>query len=170
MIFKDLSQEKLKHHLKTLMMVKMAPNPIQTSSNGEKTDRLVKGWLTTTLFEEVLGIVIGLNIAVEVWNALVHSFVRVSPDRRLALKHRLTTITQGTNTLAKYLQRFKEVCDDLAAIGKPVLDPKKSWWFLNGLGKGYEIFTTTMLRPPVPPYSEVVTLVESHAARHKLDI
>jgi hypothetical protein len=32
------------------------------------------------------------------------------------------------------------------------------------------MFTTTMLHPPVPPYSEVVTLVESHAAHHKLDI
>jgi hypothetical protein len=159
---------------------KAPPQSVDDGKNGStpnpnfikwrKTDRLVKGWLTATLFEEVLGIAVGLNTAVKVWNALVHSFARVSPDRRLALKHRLTTITRGTDTLAEYLQRFKAVCDDLAAIGKPVPDHKKSWWFLNGLGKGYEMFTTTMLRPPVPPYSEVITLVESHAARHKLDI
>ena len=45
-----------------------------------KTNRLVKGWLITTLFEEVLGIVVGLNIAFEVWNALVHTFACVSSD------------------------------------------------------------------------------------------
>ena len=51
-----------------------------------KTDRLVKGWLIATLSEEVLGIVVGLNTAFEVWNALVHAFVHVSSDRSLALK------------------------------------------------------------------------------------
>jgi hypothetical protein len=94
----------------------------------------------------------------------------VSPDCRHALKHRLTTITRGMDTLVEYLQHFKAVYDDLVAIGKSIPNPKKSWWFLNGLGKGYEMFNTTMLRPLVPPYSEVVTLVESHTACHKLDI
>ena len=45
-----------------------------------KTDRLVKGWLIATLFEEVLGITVGLNTAFEVWNALVHAFAHVSLD------------------------------------------------------------------------------------------
>ena len=134
-----------------------------------KTDCLVKGWLTTTLSEEVLGIVAGLNTAFEVWNALVHAFARVSSDRSLALKQRLTSITRGTDTLAVYLRRFKAVCDDLAAIGKPIPDHKKSWWLLNGLGKEFEVFTTTMLRPPVLPFSEIVTLLESYTERHKLN-
>ena len=118
-----------------------------------KTNCLVKGWLTATLSEEVLGIVVGLNTAFEVWNALVHAFARVSSNQSLALKQRLTSITRGTDTLAVYLRRFKAVCDDLAAIGKPIPDHKKSWWLLSGLGKEYKVFTTTMLRPPVLPYS-----------------
>ena len=134
-----------------------------------KTDCLVKGWLTATLLEEVLGIAVGLNTAFEVWNALVHAFARVSSDRSLALKQWLTSITRGTDTLAVYLRRFKAMCDDLAAIGKPVPDHKKSWWLLNGLGKEYEVFTTTMLRPPVLPFSEIVTLLESYTERHKLN-
>ena len=31
------------------------------------------------------------------------------------------------------------------------------------------MFTTTMLHPPVLPYSEIVTLLESYAERHNLD-
>ena len=61
------------------------------------------------------------------------------------------------------------MCDDLAAIGMPVPDHKKSLWLLNGLGKEYEVFTSTMLRPPVLLYFEIVTLLESYTARHKLD-
>ena len=134
-----------------------------------RSDRLVKGWLTATLSEEVLGIVVGLSTAAEVWNALVHAFARVSPDRSLALKRRLTTITRGTDTLSVFLRKFKTICDELAAIGKPVPDHKKSWWLLNGLGKEYEVFTATMLRPPIPPYAEIVTHLESYADRYKLD-
>ena len=78
-------------------------------------------------------------------------------------------MTRDTNTLAVYLRRFKAVCDDLAAIGKPVTDQKQSWWLLNGLGKEYAMFTTTMLRPPVLSYSEIVTLLESYAEQHNLD-
>ena len=145
------------------------PQPNPAFVKWRKSDRLVKGWLTATLSEEVLGIVVGLNTSVEVWNALVHAFAQVSSDRSLALKQRLTFMTRGTDTLTAYLRRFKAVCDDLAAIGKPVPDNKKSWWLLNGLGKEYAMFTTTMLRPPVPPYAEVVTLLESYAERHSLD-
>ena len=61
------------------------------------------------------------------------------------------------------------MCDDLAAIGMPVPDQKKSWWLLNGLGKEYEVFTSTLLRPPVLLYSDIVTLLESYTERHKLD-
>jgi hypothetical protein len=61
------------------------------------------------------------------------------------------------------------VCDDLAAIGKPVPDHKKTFWLISGLGKGYEMFTTTMLRPSIPPYSEILVLLEAHTECFKLD-
>ena len=57
----------------------------------------------------------------------------------------------------------------LVAIGKSIPYHKKSWYLLNGLSKEYEVFTAITLRPPVPPYSKVVTLLESYAERHKLD-
>ncbi|KAA8544767.1 hypothetical protein F0562_019529 [Nyssa sinensis] len=134
-----------------------------------RTDRLVKGWLTATLSEEVLGIVVSLGTAAEVWNALVHAFARASFARSLALKQRLTSITHGTDNLSTYLRRFKTIYDELVAIGKPVSDQKKSWWLLNGLGKDFKIFTATMLQPPVPSYSEVVTQLESYAEWHNIN-
>ena len=124
----------------------------------QKTDHLVKGWLTATLSKEVLSIVVGIDTVVELWNALVHTFAHVSSDQSLVLKQRLTSINQGTDTLVEYLCRFKVVCDDLATIGKPIPDHKKSWWLFN--------VTTTMLWPPIPPYTEIITLLESHSKRH----
>ena len=143
------------------------PNP--TFLQWHRIDHLVKGWLIATLSEDVLGIVVGLDTSVEVWNALVHAFAQVSNDRRLELKKRLTTIQRGSAPLQDYLRRFKTVCDDLATIGKSIPDHKKTFWLLSGLGKGYEMFTTTMLRPPIPPYEEVLILLEAHTKRFKLD-
>jgi hypothetical protein len=155
------------------------PNPTSKESDSQdlnpkflqwrQTDHLAKGWLIATLSEDVLGIVVGLDTATEVWNSLVHAFARVSDDRHLELKKRLTTIQRGSDPLQDYLRQFKTMCDDLAAIGKPVPDHKKTFWLISGLGKGYEMFTTTMLRPPIPPYSEILVLLEAHIECFKLD-
>lgn len=109
------------------------PNPLYFK--WCKSDRLVKGWLTTTLSKDVLGIVVGLNTTSKVWHALVHAFARVSFDRNLTLKQRLTSITKVSDSLSDYLRKFKTICDELAAIGKPIVEYKKSWWCLMALEK-----------------------------------
>ncbi|KAF3950750.1 hypothetical protein CMV_023533 [Castanea mollissima] len=74
----------------------------------------------------------------------------------------------GTQTNLAFV-KWRKTDRLVKAIGKPVPDHKKSWWLLNGLDKEYKVFTTTMLRPPVLPYSEIVTSLDSYAERHKLD-
>lgn len=98
------------------------PQPNPQYFEWHRSNKLVKGWITTTLSEEVLGIVVGLNSSQEVWNALVYSFAQVSSDRSLALKQRLTSITKGFDSLSEYLRKFKIICDELAVIGKPIFD------------------------------------------------
>lgn len=48
--------------------------PNLTYHKWRRTDRLVKGWLTATLLEVVLGIIVSLGIVAKVWHALVHAF------------------------------------------------------------------------------------------------
>ncbi|WP_241627812.1 retrotransposon gag domain-containing protein, partial [Rosenbergiella epipactidis] len=64
-------------------------------------------------------------------------------------------------TMSEYIQRFKSICDDLGAIGKPLDDLQKVFSLLRGLGPGYESFVTTMLKPP-SPYKEIVPLLQGH--------
>lgn len=103
--------------------------------------RLVKGWLTITLSKEVHGIVVGLNTAKEVRNALVHSFAWVYSTKSLALKQGLSSITNGTNSLGEYLRKFKTICDGLAATRKLVFEQKKPWWLLNGLARTFSVYS-----------------------------
>ncbi|KAG8379883.1 hypothetical protein BUALT_Bualt07G0135600 [Buddleja alternifolia] len=50
--------------------------------------------------------------------------------------------------------------------GKIISDKNKSYWMLQGLGPRYESFVTTMMKPPVPSYNEIIQLLQSFEARY----
>ncbi|KAK2981980.1 hypothetical protein RJ640_007572 [Escallonia rubra] len=76
----------------------------------------------------------------------------------------MTMLHKGTYSINEYIGKFKSICDNLTAIGKTVPDKNKVFWLLHGLGHGYENFVTTMLKPPVPSYNDIVPLLQSHEA------
>jgi len=63
--------------------------------------------------------------------------------------------------MEEHIHTFKKLCDSLAAIGKPVSDNEKVFCLLTSLGPQYENFTTTMLKPPRPSYSELVSQLQN---------
>ena len=67
--------------------------------------------------------------------------------------------------MEEHIRTFKKLCDSLAAIGKPVSDSEKVFCLLTSLGPQYENFTTTMLKPPRPSYSELVSQLQNFDQR-----
>lgn len=63
--------------------------------------------------------------------------------------------------LRDHIHAFKNICDSLAAIGKPVNDKEKVFYLLTSLGSTYEHFATTMLKPPLPLYKDVVSQLQN---------
>lgn len=55
----------------------------------DRTDRLVKLWLTSTISEEMLGEVIGLKTSHQVWTALSAGFMKSSQSREFKLLSQL---------------------------------------------------------------------------------
>ncbi|KAJ0011064.1 hypothetical protein Pint_34225 [Pistacia integerrima] len=70
--------------------------------------------------------------------------------------------------LNEYSRKFKEVCDSLAAIGHMVDDKNKVFSFVTRLGARYEPFATSMLKPPMPSYNEVIPLLQGYEPRLNL--
>ncbi|KAK2972647.1 hypothetical protein RJ640_003025 [Escallonia rubra] len=140
------------------------PNPDFTSL--VRTDRLVKAWITGTLSEEALGVVVGLKTSADVWKALGDAFSQNSQAREFELLAQLQ-VKKGNASLSDHLRDFKKTCDQLNAIGKPVTDQNKVFWLLSGLGPKYESFATTMLKPPVPSYADLIPLLQSHELRNR---
>ncbi|KAA8538858.1 hypothetical protein F0562_025550 [Nyssa sinensis] len=100
-----------------------------------KSDRFLRGWIIGTLFEEALGLVL--------------TYFR----------------KEDHTTIIEHIRTFKGLCDNLAAIGKPVPDKEKVFCLLTSLGPQYETFITTMLKPPRPSYYELVSQLQNYDQR-----
>lgn len=65
-----------------------------------------------------------------------------------------------------YVQKFRTICNSLAAIGDPVSYSDQLQYFLNGLGVEYNAFVTSLHnRSDRPSMEEVHSLLLSHDAR-----
>ncbi|KAF3772532.1 hypothetical protein EJ110_NYTH57686, partial [Nymphaea thermarum] len=126
-----------------------------------KSDCLLRGWITGTLAEEVMGTIIGLQTSKEVWNTLMTHFSHKCQEREHLLMQKLQTYKKRSLAISDYICGFKKICDELAAIGKPIEDHSKVFWLLSGLGQEYESFTTTMMKPPTPSYIDVQKIHKS---------
>jgi len=95
--------------------------------------------------KESMSEVLGLKHAHEAWTTLEASFSNRSKTRELQLKDELQLMQRGSKSVAEFSRLFKGLCDQLAAIGRPIDDLDKVHWFLRALGPDYKIFSTTML-------------------------
>nr|KYP45056.1 Retrovirus-related Pol polyprotein from transposon TNT 1-94 [Cajanus cajan] len=128
----------------------------------QKSDRLLRGWIIGTLSEEALGLVVGIDTSRAVWSTLKDAYAKDSQEREFTIRQQITYLRKEEDqTINEHIRIFKGLCDNLAAIGKPVPDKEKVFYLLTSLGPEYETFTTTMLKPPRPSYSELISQLQS---------
>ena len=124
-------------------------NPAYTS--WLTTDQTLLSLLYSSLTEESMSEVLGLSHAHKAWTTLEASFSHRSKTRELQLKDELQLMQRGSKSMAEFSWLFKGLCNQLAAIGRPIDDLDKVHWFLRALGPDYKIFSTTMLSQlPLP--------------------
>ncbi|KAL2526207.1 Retrotransposon gag protein [Abeliophyllum distichum] len=132
-----------------------------------KEDRFLYGWIIGSLNEEALGLVTGLESSQSVWNAFKEAYAQDSQERKFTLRQQLTYLRKDIDqSLAEHLEKFKSICDSLAAIGNPIPNKTKVYSLLANLGPKYESFTTAMHKPPMPSYSEAVSLLQGFEQRN----
>ncbi|XP_076913547.1 uncharacterized protein LOC143572213 [Bidens hawaiensis] len=126
-------------------------------------DQRVVILLNSSLTEEAAAEVLGISGARGKWLALEAAYSNSSIERMYSLRDSLRQLSKGNSTVFDYSRKFKSVCDQLAAIGHPVLDMDKIHWFLCGLGVSFESFSILVrnTRPP-PSFRDLVTQAESH--------
>ena len=64
----------------------LAPSMTEAYIAWRKADRLLRGWIIGTLSEETLGLVVGLDTANAVWEALKNAYAEDSQEREFTLR------------------------------------------------------------------------------------
>lgn len=152
----------------------LAPPATVTSTNGQPApnpefitwtsrDQILKLFLVSTLTEESMSVVIGCNTSRDVWLALSNAYSHGSKARELSIKDDLLSAKKGSKSVAEYGRLFKSLCDQLAAIGRPIDESDKSHWFLRGLGPSFSSFTAAqMAQDPLPDFTTLLNRATSH--------
>jgi hypothetical protein len=141
---------------------KLEPKLTETFIAWRKADRLLRWWIIGTLSEETLSLVVGLDTAHAVWEAFKNAYAQDSQEREFTLRQQVTYFRKEEDqTIGEHIQKFKRLYDSLAAIGKPVPDKEKVFYLLTSFGPQYKNFTTTMLKPPRPSYTELVSQIQN---------
>ncbi|CAA0809131.1 Unknown protein [Striga hermonthica] len=126
-------------------------------------DQLIRLFLVSTLTEESMAVVIGCTSSRDVWTSLTRAYSHASKARELSLKDDLLSVKRGDLSVSEYGQRFKAICDKLAAIGRSIDSTDKSHWFLRGLGPAFSTFTAAQLaQEPLPDFDTLLARAESH--------
>ncbi|XP_024177723.1 glucan endo-1,3-beta-glucosidase 6 [Rosa chinensis] len=93
--------------------------------------------ITNTLYADALTLVIGCQTSKEVWATLKQRYGSISEYHIMQLKSNLHNIHKGSDSIEKYLLRFKSVRDQLTTVGVRMSDQDMKILFLAGLPSEY---------------------------------
>ncbi|CAA0841807.1 Unknown protein [Striga hermonthica] len=138
-----------------------ATNPNPAFLSWRTKDRKLLSVIYSSLSEEAASEVINAVSSRELWLTLEEVFS--SASRHHQLREELLSLRRGDMTVDDYGRRFKGLCDQLSAIGRPVDASDQSHWFLRGLGIQFAHFADTRLAfSPVPVFRDLLNQAKQY--------
>ena len=143
---------------------------------GEATDAAVRAWtkkarqaihyISITVSDSMIGHIQDANSPKEVWDALADLFETSTKARKLQLKQQLNEVKKGSLSINDYVLKIRGLTDQLGSIGVVVDDDDLLLVTLQGLGKEYKPFETSIaVRDTFPTFNELIPLLVSEEMR-----
>jgi hypothetical protein len=102
----------------------------------------------------------------QAWDTLVKMYSTNTQARKMQLKQELHNLQKNKMNINDYSTKVKNLADALASIGTPVDDEDLVAVTLNGLGKDYSQFRTSIaVRETFPNFQDLITLLISEDMR-----
>jgi len=102
----------------------------------------------------------------QAWDTLVKMYSTNTQARKMQLKQELHNLQKEKMNINDYFTKVKNLADALASIGAPVDDSNLVAVTLNGLGKDYSQFRTSIaVREIFPNFQDLITLLISEEMR-----
>ncbi len=102
----------------------------------------------------------------QAWDTLVKMYITNTQARKMQLKQKLHNLEKNKMNISDYSIKVKNLADVFAFIGFPVDDEDLVAVTLNGLGKDYSQFhTSIVVRETFPNFQDLITLLISEEMR-----
>jgi len=122
--------------------------------------RKVLYWLSMSVSETMIGHIQDAQTPAEAWQSLVQTFQTNTKARKLQLKQELHTVEKKDMSINEYTLKIKGIVESLASINISVDDDDLVSVCLNGLGKEYKPFKTSVtVRENVPNFRDIISML-----------
>jgi hypothetical protein len=102
----------------------------------------------------------------QAWDTLVKMYNTNTQARKMQLKQKWHNLQKNKMNINDYSTKVKNLVDALASIGAPINDEDLVAMTLNGLGKDYNPFRTSIaVRKTFPDFQDLITLLISEEMR-----
>jgi hypothetical protein len=102
----------------------------------------------------------------QAWDTLVKMYNTNTQAYKMQLKQKLHNLYKNKMNINNYSTKVKNLADVLAYIGAPIDDEDLVAVTLNGLGKDYSQFRTSIaVRETFPDFQDLITLLISEEMR-----
>lgn len=113
-------------------------------------DRLLLGWLRSTISGTVLSQYVSCQTAAALWTALHRVYSAISTARVMELRRLLQTTVRGSLSCNDYFERMRGIANQLTAVGEPVTDSELVRHILSGLGADFNSFVVAVTTRATP--------------------
>lgn len=118
-----------------------------------------------TLSPAALGQVLDYPTAASKWEALSRVYASSMQARLIHLKYELQHVKKGDLTIAAFLEKAKQLADNLAAAGKPIPPDDLVFYILGGLPTEFEplvMYVTSRAEPITVEELNTMLLTQEH--------
>jgi len=145
-------------------------NPTQQQIQANKTwhekARKVLYWLSISAFDSMIVHIQDVKSPKQAWDTLVKMYNTNTQACKMQLKQELHNLQKNKMNLNDYSTKVKNLADALVSIGAPIDDEDLVVVTLNGLGKCYSQFRTSIVvRKTFLNFQDLITLFISEEMR-----
>ncbi|GLT46299.1 hypothetical protein SLA2020_200620 [Shorea laevis] len=131
--------------------------------NWLNNDGLLTSWLLGTMNEEALSVVVGCESTFQIWRCLEEHYLASTKEQELHLKGLLAVKRSDGESLEDFVRKFKNTCDQLAAIRKPLDDLDKVFQLSRVVGSRYQPYNLAVLsKAPYPTFNQYTTGLQNN--------
>ncbi|OMO63086.1 Integrase, catalytic core [Corchorus capsularis] len=109
-----------------------------------RQDKLILHAIVVSVSEAVVPMIVSSKSSQEAMSKLTNIFAGKTRSRVMSLKKKLTLSTQGTKSVADYIQSVRSTADELALAQAPVSEDDQIIFILNGLNPEFREISTAI--------------------------